>query len=124
MRVREARISRTHPYHLGETNLRERKHREMASIDDLAARVAALEERMGMESGLRASADRDLSEVTAALRAQQNLIQALAMDHIEDRGTLRQHTRDLHEIRASLAEHGTLMRGMAAMLQTLIDREG
>ncbi len=62
---------------------------------NLEKRVAALEERVGMESGLRASADRDLSSISQTLSAQRHLIQALSITQSEHTDTLRDHTESL-----------------------------
>ena len=49
------------------------------SLDDLEQRVAAIEERLQMEAGLRATGDRDLASTTAQPRAQTHLAQALSI---------------------------------------------
>ncbi len=49
------------------------------ALTDLQRRVAALEERLQMEAGLRAGGDRELSDMGQTLRAQQHTIQALAI---------------------------------------------
>jgi hypothetical protein len=71
----------------------------MASLEDLEQRLAAVEERLGMEAGLRASQDRDLSSLKAELRSANNLLQALAL-------TQSDQTRMLTGLEATVAEHG------------------
>jgi hypothetical protein len=96
----------------------------MSDIEDLAARVAAIEERVGMEAGLRASQDRDLADMRDSLRAQTYLIQALSI-------TQGQHTEQLRRIeeRLGLVEVATdhargRLEYIVGMLETLISREG
>lgn len=55
----------------------------MSEFQELAGRVAALEERLGQEAGLRASQDRDLSSIERTARAQHHLLQALALTQSE-----------------------------------------
>ncbi|BCB90632.1 hypothetical protein [Phytohabitans suffuscus] len=67
-----------------------------------------------MESGLRASGDRDLGDMAQTLRAQQHTIQALAI-------TQSQHNEKLDRHEASLtAAHGKLDR-IIGMLDRLLD---
>jgi len=77
----------------------------MSGLEDLERRVTAVEERLNMESRLRASADRDLADVTQALRAQQQSIQALAITQSQHTGTLAQHTETLAQHTETLAQH-------------------
>jgi hypothetical protein len=58
------------------------------SLED---RVRAIEERLSMESGLRAAGDRDLSDLGATVRAQHHLVQALSI-------TQGQHTEALRQL--------------------------
>ena len=71
----------------------------MASLEDLEQRLAAVEERLDVESGLRESQDRDLSSLKVELRSANNLLQALAL-------TQSDQTRMLTGLEATVAEHG------------------
>jgi len=71
----------------------------MSELDELERRVAALEERVGMEAGLRASVDRDLADLGSKIRATHHLVQALAI-------TQSEHTNKLDHIIAILEEGG------------------
>jgi phage shock protein A len=74
----------------------------MSNLEELERRIAAIEKRLSVESGLRASGDRDLSDMAQTLRAQQHTIQALAI-------TQSQHNEKLDRHEASLsAAHGKL----------------
>jgi hypothetical protein len=85
----------------------------------LEERVAALEERLGQEAGLRASQDRDLSDIAQSMQAANHLIQALAI-------TQGQHTTKLDDLARALGEHREETRAgfqaIGALIQTLIDR--
>lgn len=86
----------------------------MSSLEDLEQRIAALEARVNVESGLRASGDRDLGDMAQTLRAQQHTIQALAI-------TQSQHNEKLDRHEASLtAAHGKLDQ-IITMLGRLVD---
>lgn len=86
----------------------------MGSLEELERRIAAVEERLSIESGLRASGDRDLADMAQTLRAQQHTIQALAI-------TQSQHNEKLDRHEASLtAAHGKLDQ-IIAMLGRLLD---
>lgn len=88
----------------------------MSSLEELERRLVAVEERLGLESGLRASGDRDLSDMAQTLRAQQHTIQALAINQ-------SQHNEKLDRHEASLtAAHGKLDR-IITMLGQIIDRD-
>lgn len=80
--------------------------------------MAAIEERLRMESGLRASGDRDLGDVALTVRAQHHLIQALSI-------TQSQHTELLHAqgdaIGALRREHTAKLDQIITMLTGLID---
>jgi hypothetical protein len=85
-------------------------------LEELARRVIAIEERLSVESGLRASGDRDLGDLAQTLRAQQHTIQALAI-------TQSQHNVQLDRHAASLtAAHGKLDQ-IITMLDRLLDQE-
>lgn len=69
--------------------------------DGLEERVAAIEERLRMESGLRASGDRDLGDVALTVRAQHHLIQALSITQSQGaaiEALRREHTAKLDQI--------------------------
>jgi hypothetical protein len=68
----------------------------------LEERVAALEQRLGMEADARASADRDLSDITTVLRAQRHLVQALSITQGEHTETLTQHSESLSRIESGV----------------------
>lgn len=91
---------------------------------NLEERVAALEERMDMEAGLRASADRDLASLTANMRAQTHLLQALAITQSEHGELLRQHGETLAEHSAAMARVETGVEQIIGLLDRLIDRDG
>jgi hypothetical protein len=86
----------------------------MSSLEELERRITAIEERLNVESGLRASGDRDLADMAQTLRAQQHTIQALAI-------TQSQHNEKLDRHEASLtAAHGKLDQ-IIVMLGRLLD---
>lgn len=86
----------------------------MSSLEELDQRITAIEERLGVEAGLRASGDRDLGDMAQTLRAQQHTIQALAI-------TQSQHNEKLDRHEESLtAAHGKLDR-IITMLDRLLD---
>lgn len=90
----------------------------MSSLEELERRIAAIEERLSMESGLRASGDRDLADMAQTLRAQQHTIQALAI-------TQSQHNEKLDRHDASLtAAHGKLDQIIAMLGRLLHDGDG
>ena len=89
----------------------------MSSLEELEQRITAIEDRLGVESGLRASGDRDLGDMAQTLRAQQHTIQALAI-------TQSQHNEKLDRHEESLtAAHGKLDR-IITMLDRLLDDDG
>jgi cAMP phosphodiesterase len=73
----------------------------------LESRVAAIEERLGMEAGLRASLDRDLAALAQRQSAANHLIQALAI-------TQSQHTEEFTSVHAKLDR-------IIGLLESLID---
>jgi hypothetical protein len=88
----------------------------MSSLEELERRIAAIEDRLGVEAGLRASGDRDLGDMAQTLRAQQHTIQALAI-------TQSQHNEKLDRHEESLtAAHGKLDR-IITMLDRLLDTD-
>jgi hypothetical protein len=91
----------------------------MASLEE---RIAAIEDRLGMESGLRASQDRDLADLKTGLRAVNNLLQALAL-------TQADQSRDLAEIVTAQVDQGERLirleggvQQIIALLNQLIER--
>jgi hypothetical protein len=89
----------------------------MSNLEELEQRIAAIEDRLGVEAGLRASGDRDLGDMAQTLRAQQHTIQALAI-------TQSQHNEKLDRHEESLtAAHGKLDR-IISMLDRLLDTDG
>lgn len=79
------------------------------ALADLQRRMAAVEERLHMEAGLRAGGDRELGDMGQTLRAQQHTIQALAI-------TQSQHTEVLRRV-----EEG--QQQIVTLLTELIDRD-
>lgn len=89
----------------------------MSSLEELERRIAAVEDRLGVQSGLRASGDRDLADMAQTLRAQQHTVQALAITQSQHNEKLDRHEESLH------AAHGKLDR-IIAMLDRLLDTNG
>lgn len=87
----------------------------MTDLDDLRRRVAALEDRVGLESGLRASADRDLSDQTRLVRAQDHLIEAVRLNQID-------HGVRLGRIEDRLGGMAAQMGQVVGMLEELLRR--
>lgn len=86
----------------------------MSSLEELEVRIAAIEGRLGVESGLRASGDRDLADLGQTLRAQQHTIQALAITQSQHNDKLDRHEQSLS------AAHGKLDQ-IISMLGQLLD---
>ena len=84
----------------------------------LEERVAALEERLEMEAGLRASGDRDQASLARTARAQHHLIQALAITQSEHTDLLRAHGDAIEALRT---EHGAKLNQIITMLGRLLD---
>jgi hypothetical protein len=76
----------------------------MATIEELERRLAALEECLGMEAGLRASQDRDLASLAAGQRAANHLLQALSITQGEHTLALERHTEVLGTIQSGIQE--------------------
>lgn len=87
-------------------------------LNELRARVTALEERVTMESGLRASVDRDLSGIAVTQRAQHHLLQALAITQGEHGEMIRDTQETVGQMRN---EHGAMLSNIVSMLSRLID---
>jgi uncharacterized coiled-coil protein SlyX len=77
-------------------------------VSTVEERLAALEERVGMEAGLRAAGDSDLASLSLKLSAQHHLIQALSI-------TQSEHTGEFTKIHTKL---DTIVN----LLTTLIER--
>jgi hypothetical protein len=88
----------------------------MSSLEELERRIAAIEDRLGVEAGLRASGDRDLGDMAQTLRAQQHTIQALAITQSQHNEKLDRHEKSL------TAAHGKLDR-IITMLDRLLDTD-
>lgn len=95
-------------------------------LPDLARRVAALEERLDMEAGLRAGGDRDLRAVTTKVAAIEATTRAMWLTQGEHTARLDEHLTMLLEIRGLLreqatvlAEHGAALVGIAEILHRL-----
>jgi hypothetical protein len=80
--------------------------------DALEQRVAAIEEQLRMETGLRAASDRDLGDLTQTVRAQHLLVQALSI-------TQSQHTGALRRIEDTLQTHGEVLQSHGEAIETL-----
>lgn len=96
----------------------------------LAERVAALEDRLDQEAGLRASQDRDLSSLAAAQRAGTHLIQAVSITQSDHTRALEEHTAALARLEAGQDQLATSLAQLTAgqaqivrMLTQLIDRD-
>lgn len=93
-------------------------------MSSLEERVAAIEERLGMEAGLRASQDRDQSKIAAATEAGRHLLQALSITQSEHTSTLAEHGRALDRLESALGRVDASLAHITRLLQVLIDREG
>ncbi len=93
----------------------------MATLEE---RVAALEERLAMQEGLRASMDDDLSSVAANTKANNLLLQALSITQSEHTKKLDKQGEQLDSLVATMAKHSTALDGIAALLAVLVEREG
>lgn len=92
------------------------------TLEALAQRVAALEERLDQEAGLRASQDRDLATIGQRVQATNLVVQALHITQSEHTRTLAEHTQTLAEHTRMLTDLGAGQAAIVTMLQTLIDR--
>lgn len=91
------------------------------SLEDLARRLTVLEQRMDQESGLRASQDRDLGDMAQSLRAQNMLIQALAITQSQQTEILNRHGERLDSIDGKLADLTAASSTIVAMLSQMIN---
>ncbi len=78
----------------------------MASLEE---RVSAIEDRLGMEAGLRGTGDRDLAEVAATSRAPRHLIQALSITQSEHTETLERQSAALNRLEDGVGRILTLL---------------
>lgn len=86
-------------------------------LDDIRARLAALENRLESESGLRAMMDLDQASLTVRLDAQDNLMRALSItqsDHTSRLTRLEEGQRRLADAMARV-ENG--IRDILALLR-------
>ncbi len=87
---------------------------------NLEDRVRAIEEQLGMESGLRAAGDRDLADLGATVRAQHHLVQALSITQGQHTEALRQLTESVDRIRK---DHSAKLDEIVGLLSRLVDGE-
>jgi hypothetical protein len=83
--------------------------------EDLERRLAAVEQRLGMEAGLRASGDRDIADIKQTLRAQHHTIQALAI-------TQSEHTEKLDRLETGMSSVRGTLDQIVGMLDRLTER--
>ena len=69
-----------------------------------------------MKASLRAAGDRDLSDLTATVRAQHHLVRALAITQL-------QHTELLRRVEDTLQGHGVKLDQIVTLVTELIDRD-
>ena len=97
------------------------------AIEDLQRRVAALEERLHMEAGLRAGGDRELGDIAQTLNAQRHTIQALAITQSQHTEVLRRVEEALQQQTAAFealrTDHGAQLGQIVTLLTELIDRD-
>jgi hypothetical protein len=100
------------------------------NLNDLARRLAAVEqrleqesERLHMEAGLRAAVDSDLASLTVKVTATNRMVQAVAHTQVDHTKMLAAHAETLVGHTETLAEHGrmlhTLIGGQQAILGIL-----
>jgi peptidoglycan hydrolase CwlO-like protein len=91
----------------------------VADLEDVARRLAALEERVEQEAGLRASLDRDHSALELALRSQGMLLQALAVTQSEHGVKLDRLDGKVDALHARIGEVAGMSREILAALDRL-----
>jgi len=98
----------------------------VSELDELGARLAALEAVVSQEGGLRASQDRDPADLAATVRAQHHTLQALALTSSEHnmnladmRRELTRQGRDIAEVREGMASLAEGVRQMLVILNRL-----
>ncbi|MGQ0846016.1 MAG: hypothetical protein ACT4QF_17975 [Sporichthyaceae bacterium] len=82
------------------------------SYEDLAARIAALEERPDVQEGLRASQDRDLAALEQRTKVMLTLAQASALN-------VSELAEDMRKVRTTLVDHGTLLADIVTRLERM-----
>jgi hypothetical protein len=95
----------------------------MSEYDALERRIAAIESRLDMEAGLRASMDRDLADVKVWTHQNTRMLQAVERTQSEHTETLREQTERLDAIEGSLTEVRTGVNRIVIMLDRLIERD-
>ncbi|GIF07439.1 hypothetical protein Asi03nite_49770 [Actinoplanes siamensis] len=88
----------------------------MPTLED---RVANLEERMDEQERLRASQDRDQSELGLKLAAQDRLLKSLAKTQSEHTAILNRHTTILNRHTGMFEEHAAILAQHTADLHLL-----
>jgi hypothetical protein len=91
-------------------------------LEELEQRVAAMEQRLGTEAGLRASGDRDLADVAQAQRAMRHLVQAVSITQSEHTQTLLDHTELLRGHSSALRTANEKLDQIVTMLTALLER--
>ena len=84
---------------------------------NLEERVAALESRLEMESGLRAAVDEDLSSISQNIRAMNHLVQALSITQNDHGELLRKQGAVIEDLQR---DHGAKLDQIVMLLNTLI----
>lgn len=95
----------------------------MTSLDELAARVVALEEQALVNAQVRAAIDGDLAEAMSKLRAMHHLTQAVSITQAEQTAKLEALREDVRDIRTALGRHGGYLQEIALSLRELLNRE-
>ena len=87
-------------------------------LDDIRERLAALEQRLESESGLRAMMDLDQPSLTTRLDAQDNLLRALSITQSDHTSRLtrledgqRSQAEAIGRVKAGIREIVNLLRG-------------
>lgn len=100
----------------------------MSALDDLAARVTALEQELATTRvevaearALAAGADRDVADYRAEVRAQTRLIGALRDTQVEQGRTLAEHGAELTAVRTDVAEIKGGIRHIVTLLEGLTE---
>lgn len=108
-------------------------------MDELRARLTAVEKRLAViaddasegrrAAGLYAMVDRDVADLSAAVRGQTTVLNALRETQIEQGRTLAEQSVKLQtlservdDLVSTMAGHSTALDGIARMLQVLIDQ--
>jgi len=94
----------------------------VTSLEELEARVAALEQRLATQTQVWTEADTDLGSLAAHVRSQTTLIQALALTQTEHTRLLEQHGRALAGHTATLDLHTRALSGIESLLEKILRR--